>query len=305
MPRNGIARLAVFFSLMALSAWAISACGPQPISLEEANPPPATGLTDVAAETPADTPTLPTPIPADTPITVPPSLSTDAPSSIPSSIPSSENVSSTTPATDPPGVGLNFVIAKLNARGEISELKDDDELVSCADEDAADPYVSCDNVYGLYFEPAQDAYIYALQQDETGSIDVLFPNEVFSEGQGNPVAAGTQLWVPNNFAEWFYLAVNRGPDPIEETIFVAVAAERIDVLERYMACVIDTCDERNAVQSQVLEILPTLGLGGSTRRVGTIQDPEGNMTDLASLILDSAGEDQLVYQVKFKNLPPD
>jgi hypothetical protein len=119
------------------------------------------------------------------------------------------------------------------------------------------------------------------------------------------VAAGTQLWVPNNFAEWFYLAVNSGPDPIEETIIVAAGPERIDVLEKYMACVIDICDERSAYQSQVMEILPTLGLGGSTRRVGTIRDPEGNMTDLASLILDSAGEDELVYQVKFKNLPPD
>jgi hypothetical protein len=215
-------------------------------------------------------------------------------------------VSTTTPTTDAPGVKVKFVIAKLNARGEISELKADDELVSCTDAAAADRYVGCDNVYGLYFEPAQEAYIYAFQQDETGKTDVLFPNGEFSE-QGNPVAAGAKLWVPNKPKPWFYLGVNDPPDPSEETIFVAASAERIEVLESYIACVIDTCPDldpnQEALQKWIMGFLG--GVGGTTDPSGPIRDREGNLTDLETLILNLAGEDELVHQVKFKNLPPD
>ena len=84
---------------------------------------------------------------------------------------------------------LETTMLKLDSNSEPSTLIEGDKLASCQNVEGK----GCD-LFGLYFKPSQDAYIYALLQDSSGKMFPLFPKEEHSS-QVNPVPAATEVWV--------------------------------------------------------------------------------------------------------------
>lgn len=71
---------------------------------------------------------------------------------------------------------------------------------------------------------ARDCYVYAYQRDTQPSVTRIFPNPRYSP-QGNPLPAGTALWLPefpqNTGTAWLHLDASIGE---EQVYFVAVTA---------------------------------------------------------------------------------
>ena len=168
-------------------------------------------------------------------------------------------------------------------------------MVSCVD-----PEVSCEDLYGLYIEPTQEAYIYAFQQDATGDIFELFPNAEYSS-HSNPIPAGTRFWVPNDFEGWLYLDENIG----QETIFVVAGPKRIDVLEELAEGVTSSGPGNSGAKTQLVALINTLrGPGGVVKRNVPLSLPDGRPKDLETLVLNSAGEQEFVYRLTFQHVAP-
>ena len=86
--------------------------------------------------------------------------------------------------------------------------------------------LTADDHYGIVFEPAEESWIYILQQDSSNAVDVLFPNPAFSK-QENPVPAGTPVWIPNDVNSWFRLDETIGA----ESFFVVASQKPMKDLE--------------------------------------------------------------------------
>lgn len=80
--------------------------------------------------------------------------------------------------------------------------------------------LTAEDGYRVVFQADQAAFVYVLQRDSTGKVDVLFPNRQHAP-QGNPVTAGAYIWVPSGVKEWFQLDEHVG----KESILVVAARE--------------------------------------------------------------------------------
>lgn len=102
----------------------------------------------------------------------------------------------------------------MKRRGDIvSELQTGDILTSL-------------DYYALFLQPFQNAFVYVVQQDATGTIAVLFPDPQWTP-QTNPVPAGQTVWVPKDMEHWFYLDTHVG----QELIYIVATRERNAWLE--------------------------------------------------------------------------
>src|SRR5262249_48329163 len=117
-------------------------------------------------------------------------------------------------------LALRLVVLKRHG-DTVSVLKEDDALTA-------------GDYYGVFFEPAQESFVYVLQQDTTGKIDVLFPDPKVTP-QTNPIPSGKSVWVPQDENHWFYLDKTAG----REVILVAASARRDETLEAMLRSVND------------------------------------------------------------------
>lgn len=194
--------------------------------------------------------------------------------------PESEGGEATTPDPQEGGLGIRTAVVKLE-NGNASLLQDGDEMVSRVSK------------YGIFVAPTQDAHVYALQQDATGSVYVLFPNQDYSDQQ-NPVPGGTELWVPRDINHWLTLDENEG----EEQIFVAAGPEPIPELEEVL-----TSGTGGETQAGDLVTWLESSRGPGEVVEGSPQVPEGAI-DLTNTIdvVRKSGSENLVYGVTFNHV---
>ena len=147
--------------------------------------------------------------------------------------------------------------------------------------------------YGVFFEPAQASFVYVLQQDATGKIDVLFPDSKVTP-QNNPISAKQAVWVPKDEQHWFYLDKHTG----REVIFVVAAAQRDDKLETFIQHLDDT-QTQGALAQWITS--PERGRGG-VKRIDTKprMAPGGKSLDLETALVQGNGAD-FVYKVAFQH----
>lgn len=145
--------------------------------------------------------------------------------------------------------------------------------------------------YGVFFEPSQEAFVYIMQQDTTGKIDILFPNPKWTL-QTNPVPAGKVVWVPTDPQHWFHLDENVG----REVILIAASRKSIERLESIL---------RNAdgeeVQGPLAEwiLSSERGVGGVQRiEPKSLISPWGKTINLETTLVEGNGVD-FVHKVEF------
>ncbi|MGH9425514.1 MAG: DUF4384 domain-containing protein, partial [Terriglobia bacterium] len=147
--------------------------------------------------------------------------------------------------------------------------------------------------YGVFFEPAQESFVYVLQQDTTGKIDILFPDPKVTS-QTNPVPASKAVWVPQNEQHWFYLDQNKG----REVIIVAASSQRDEKLESLLQ---NLDDKRNQGAVADWMVSPERGRGGVKRLEATPRfSPAGKSLDLETALVQGNGAD-FVYKVAFEH----
>jgi hypothetical protein len=147
--------------------------------------------------------------------------------------------------------------------------------------------------YGVFFAPQQSAYIYVVQQDATGRIDVLFPNPQWSP-QTNPVPAGQTVWVPKNFEHWFYLDAHVG----QEVIYVVATRTRNAWLESLLHCP----NTAGAVETFTAWLLsPERGVGGMRRLPATsLSTPDARPVTLEAVLAQGRSV-EFVYKAEFQH----
>lgn len=91
--------------------------------------------------------------------------------------------------------------------------------------------------YSLYLRPSDTSFLYVFQVDALGKSARLFPNPAFKTS-ANPVAAGSELWVPNG-AEVLVLDEVTG----KERLFIFGSREPIAELEKASELEIKDLDE--------------------------------------------------------------
>ena len=185
------------------------------------------------------------------------------------------------PTLQPPDdekVELRVIIMKRSA----------DDLVTVLEKGGV---LTSKDFYGFVFEPAEEAWVYIMQQDSTTAIDVLFPNPAFSE-QTNPVAKNTAVWIPKDINSWFRLDQNVGA----ESFFVVASSKPMEELEN----IISAHDRDNLLG-------PLAGfLGSGSRGVGDVVTldkepkvlPNGSQELLDETVLQGDG-DNFVYSLEF------
>lgn len=147
--------------------------------------------------------------------------------------------------------------------------------------------------YGVFFEPAQESFVYVLQQDTTGKIDVLFPDPKVTP-QTNPVPTGKRVWVPQDETHWFYLDQNKG----REVIIVAASARREEKLEAMLRSV---NDQRSQGALAEWLVAPERGRGGVKQlEKKPILSAAGKPLDLETALVQGSGAD-FVYEVVFQH----
>lgn len=176
---------------------------------------------------------------------------------------------------------LTLRLAVMKRRGNtVSVLKEGEELTS-------------GDYYGVFFEPAQESFVYVLQQDTTGKIDVLFPDPKVTP-QTNPVPRGRSVWVPQDETHWFYLDKNKG----REVIIVAAASQRDEKLEALLRNVNDTRGQ-GALADWL--VAPERGRGGVKQlEKNPVFSTAGKALDLETALVQGSGAD-FVYKVAFQH----
>jgi hypothetical protein len=153
----------------------------------------------------------------------------------------------------------------------------------------------------MYFLPSQAAFIYAFQQDSTGNIDTLFPNEEYSE-QSNPVPADAVVWVPNDLGYWFNLDDNLG----QETIFVVAGSARIDELEELAGNLPGDGYDSTDAAALLVGWLEENGRGVENVKkqhvLTRLPGPNPVEESLEVLVLEATGEGRFVYQITFQHV---
>ena len=150
-----------------------------------------------------------------------------------------------------------------------------------------------DDFYGIFFEPAEDSWVYILQQDSTTAIDVLFPNPDFSD-LTNPVPGGTAVWIPKNVNNWFHLDQNIGA----ESFFVVASKEQNQELETIIAG-----HQREVLLGPLAGFLQSdaRGVGGSKKLDKEPKIlPDGSTLELEQQLLQGEG-DNFVYALRFEH----
>lgn len=243
--------------IVAVASFTI-ACGSDTIGLTELPPTPVP---------PTATPTNEPPAPTATTVIVPPTE--------PSPPPATETPS---PATPDIGIELRLLIMKRAPDDTVTVLEEGGVLTA-------------DDFYGLFFEPREDSWVYVLQQDTTGAIQVLFPNEDYSN-QTNPLSGGTPVWIPKDFNNWFFLDDNVG----RESFFVVASKEQHLELESLIAG-----DRRVGILGPLAELLDKgeRGLGGvkALKKEPKLL-PDGKTPVLEEKLLQGDG-DNFVYSLEF------
>ncbi len=216
----------------------------------------------------------------------PQELSVVPPTQVPTATPVSPSPTTTVTAEieTPPApseedtVGLKLVIMKRNPDNTITVLENGSQMTA-------------GDLYSIFFQPEEDAYVYVLQQDSSKSIQVHFPNPENSD-QTNPVPAGTEVWVPKDIKHWFFLDENVG----QETMMVVAARERRPELEKLIGGVATKPGE---LASWLFS--PDRGSGGVRK---TEEKPialsDGTKVDLIESIVEGSG-DEFVYKLDFEH----
>ncbi len=184
------------------------------------------------------------------------------------------------PTKPPIGIELRLIIMKRAPDDTVTVLEKGGVLTA-------------DDFYGIFFEPPADSWVYVLQQDSTGAISVLFPNPAFSD-LTNPLSAGTPVWIPKDFNNWFFLDQNVG----RESFFVVASKERQEELESLIAG-----GQREDVLGPLAKLLDEggRGLGGveTLKKVPKLL-PDGNSPELEEQLLQGDG-DNFVYSLEFEH----
>jgi len=188
---------------------------------------------------------------------------------------------SPTPITEPAPLELRLAFLKRHADGTVSELQDGDELTS-------------EDHYGFFFEPAQETYVYVLQQDATGDTFVLFPNRELTP-QVNPVPEGMEVWVPRDRDHWFSLDENIG----REVIMVVATKERNQELESTLDSLGAEGDARKFAEWRKSN---ERGPGDVEKfETQTVLFPDGRKLPLDTLRVQGQGEEDFVYEIEFEH----
>lgn len=176
-------------------------------------------------------------------------------------------------------LALRLAIMKRGGN-TVSVLKEGDALTS-------------GDYYGVFFEPAQESFVYVLQQDTTGKIDVLFPDPKVMP-QTNPIPSGKSVWVPQDENHWFYLDENTG----REVIIVAASARREEKLEAMLRSV---NDQRSQGALADWLVAPERGRGGVKQlEKKPVFSSAGKTLDLETALVQGSGAD-FVYKVAFQH----
>ena len=176
---------------------------------------------------------------------------------------------------------LALRLAVLKRRDNmVSVLKEGEELTS-------------GDYYGVFFEPAQESFVYVLQQDTTGKIDILFPDPKVTP-QTNPIPASKSVWVPQDENHWFCLDKNIG----REVIIVAAASQRDEKLEAMLRSVNDQ-HSQGALADWL--VAPERGRGGVKQiEKKPVFSTAGKSLDLETALVQGNGAD-FVYKVAFQH----
>lgn len=195
-----------------------------------------------------------------------------------------------TPTTSPSPslVKVGQLSAPLTVR--LAVMKRQEDTVSVLKEGEI---LASGDYYGVFFEPAQESFVYILQQDATGKIDILFPDPQVTP-QTNPVPAGKAVWVPQDEKHWFYLDQNKG----REVIIVVASSQRDEKLEFILQSLNDVRSQGALADWMVA---PERGRGGVKRLETTPRfSPEGKSLDLETALVQGNGTD-FVYKVAFQH----
>lgn len=95
--------------------------------------------------------------------------------------------------------------------------KSGDNLVHILKEDTR--LVSCSDKYFMFFRPAQYCYAYILQEDSSGTVDIIFPRQ----GDDPLIEKDKAYWVPS-FGEAYTLDETRG----EEKLYLLVTSKPLE-----------------------------------------------------------------------------
>jgi len=287
MPQMTPPKLPVLGILLVAMVSLAVACGGNTIKLTPVPfPTPTLEPTDTPAPAPAlvappvEPTVAPTTAPGATTAPVIVIVPTTEPTTAPVLPPTTEPTTATVPPEDRT-IELRFMIVKRDPNNEVTVLEKDGVLTG-------------DDHYGIFFEPAAEAWVYVLQRDSTAKIDVLFPNPKFSD-QTNPVPGGTSVWIPNDINTWFTLDENVGP----ESFFVVAAREQDKGLEAIIAR-----PDRVAVLGGLEGLLRVKdrGVGGSE----TLDEEPRILSDGSSTVpleqqLLQSEADTFVYALPFKH----
>ena len=176
---------------------------------------------------------------------------------------------------------LKLRVVAMKRRGDtVSVLKPGDVLTA-------------EDHYSVFFEPAQQTFVYVLQQDATGTINVLFPDPQWTT-QTNPVPAGQPVWVPKDPKYWFYLDENIG----REVIIVVATRERNEKLESMLRG-LDAGGALGALTAWFLA--PERGRSGVRQfETGPLLSPDGKTLSLEIALVQGSGVD-FVYTIAFQH----
>ena len=198
----------------------------------------------------------------------------------PTTVPTKPATETSAPTKPPIGIELRLIIMKRAPNDIVTVLEEGGVLTA-------------DDFYGIFFEPPADSWVYILQQDSTGAISVLFPNPAFSD-LTNPLSAGTPVWIPKDFNNWFFLDQNVG----RESFFVVASKDRHKELESLISG-----DQRGDVLGPLAKLLGEgeRGLGGvETLKKEPKLLPDGNSPVLEEQLLRGEG-DNFVYSLEFEH----
>ena len=125
--------------------------------------------------------------------------------------------------------------------------------------------------YFIFFRPAQHCYVYILQKDSTGKVQLLYPKG------GNLMArAGKDYWVPG-INKAFTLDFNTG----REEIYLIVSEKPLKPEEDYL--------------TRAAEII-------KTRAVYSIASPKSQAPSPSSLLTEIKGKGAFLYKVEFNHI---
>ncbi|MBM4273478.1 MAG: tetratricopeptide repeat protein [Deltaproteobacteria bacterium] len=162
---------------------------------------------------------------------------------------------------------------------EVAVLQEDSRLRSGRDK------------YFIFFRPRQDCYVYVLQEDSRGKLDLLFPKA----GESAKVLAGRDYWLPG-FGRAFTLDEVKG----EEKLYLLASAHPLDTTLAGLSPAQQVRSAVSAYRTRALQIVRPEGAPDAVPAAQVTGSPQASQK-LTPLLEQLSGEGAWVRVVAFRH----